>query len=53
MNNFQSLKTKQKKSALKTLVSYDVFTIFTTVKHKDMPCEAKTQHGDTLIFNVT
>ena len=37
-------KKQTKKSALtKFLVSCDVFTIFTAVKHKETPCEAKIQ----------
>ena len=37
-------KNKEKKSVLKTcLVSYDVFTIFTSVEHMEIPCEAKNK----------
>ena len=47
MSNLQNLKIKQKKSALETFhVSYDVFTIFATVKHRETPCEVKMQHRD-------
>ena len=43
-----------KKSALKKfLISYDVFTIFTAVKHREIPCEVKMQHRHIFIFNVT
>ena len=39
-----------KKSALKNFfVSYDIFTIFTAVKYREVPCEAKIQHR----YNVT
>ena len=35
-------KKQTKNSALKKfLVSYDVFAIFTSVKHKEIPCEVK------------
>ena len=34
----QSLKIKQKNLA--KVVSYDVFSVFTTEKHRQMPCEA-------------
>ena len=35
-------KKQTKQTALKKfLVSYDVFAIFTSVKHKEIPCEAK------------
>ena len=36
--NMQSLKIKQKN--LLKVVSYDVFSIFATVKHREIPCEA-------------
>ena len=42
----RKLENQTKKSALKTfLISYDVFTNFTAVKHREIPCEAKIQHG--------
>ena len=38
-------KKQTKKSGLKKfLVSYDVFTIFTTAKHREISCEANIQH---------
>ena len=38
---------KQKLFTLKILlVSYDVFAIYATVKHRKIPCEAKIQHRD-------
>ena len=36
--SFQSLKIKQK--SLLKVISFDVFSIFATVKHRDIPCEA-------------
>ena len=45
--SLQSLKNKQKNPALKKFfVSYDVFAIFTAVKHKEIPCETKIEHKD-------
>ena len=46
------LKNKQKKSALKkVLVSYDVFAIFTAVKHRKILCKAKIQQRYNVINN--
>ena len=42
--NLQSLKNK--KICSEEFVSYDVFTIFTAVKHRQTPSGAKTQHRD-------
>ena len=45
--NLSDLKNKQKKSVLKKyLVSYDVFAIFTAVKHRKILSKTKTQHRD-------
>ena len=45
-------KKKKKKSAMKKfLVSYDVFAIFTSVKHKEIPCEAKNKTQKHSIIN--
>ena len=42
------LEKRTKKSSLKKFfVSYDAFVIFTSVKHKEIFCEAKIQHRDT------
>ena len=43
---------KTKKSALKKfLVSYDVFAIFTSVKYKEIPCEARNGTQKNSIIN--
>ena len=45
--NLQRLEKQTKMSALKKFfVSYDVFTIFTSIKHREIPCEAKMQHKE-------
>ena len=36
--SYQSLKIKQKN--LLKVISFDVFSIFATVKHREIPCEA-------------
>ena len=47
------LEKPEKKSALKKcFVSYDVFAIFTAVKHSEILCEAKIQHRDRIINNL-
>ena len=38
-----NLQRPKKKSALKKFVSYNVFAIFTSVKHIEIPCEAKNK----------
>ena len=44
--NLQSLKKQTKKSALKKVLDSYIFTIFTAIKHREIPHEAKIQHGD-------
>ena len=36
----------------KFLVPYNVFAIFTAVKHRKIPCEAKMQHKDIILQMV-
>ena len=53
MKEFECLKNKQTKSCSNP--AYDVFSIFTTVKHREVPCEPKLmqQNRNKLLEHFT